>query len=125
MNIYHQILVDNYRNPHAYGIIDPADFSMQRSNPSCGDLVSFSGIIINNQIHQIAFTGAGCVISLGSASLIAQRSEHAPISDILNITAADMQELIQLSLGPVRLQCALLPLHTLQEGIKAYIKKHS
>jgi nitrogen fixation NifU-like protein len=117
MNIYKELLIEHYRHPRNKGRLSDCDFSTQLLNPSCGDSVSFQGKINGEAIFPLRFDGAGCVISQAVASLLAQMYENKKISDVLGISAAHLQEMIGMQLGPMRLKCALLPLEALQKGL--------
>lgn len=123
MNMYQETLLDYYRNPRNKGYIVQPDFTSQLYNPSCGDKVSFEGKIQKNAIDAIAFQGHGCVISLATASMLAEHVNGKSIDDIHALTPECILSLIGISLGPTRLKCALLPLQALQEGIAQYQAK--
>lgn len=120
MQLYQEILMDHYRNPRHGGTLENPDFSSQEVNPSCGDSVSFQGIISNDRLDRVAFVGKGCVISLAGASLLAEYCHGKTVTEILALAHGDMIKLIALPLGPIRLKCALLPLQALQQGIRSY-----
>ncbi|MEX0940480.1 MAG: SUF system NifU family Fe-S cluster assembly protein [Candidatus Babeliales bacterium] len=122
MNLYREILMDHYRHPRNRGQLEKPDFSSGQFNPSCGDQVSFEGMVNNDIITQVKFTGKGCVISQASASLLSELIEGKSIEDALALNKEDMQKLIGMQLGPMRLKCALLPLEALQQGLQNYKK---
>lgn len=123
MNIYQERLMDHYHNPRNYGQLENPDFATQEYNPSCGDLIAMQGLIQENNLTSICFTGKGCIISQATASLLCQEYTGKNIQNILTLTALDVQTLLGISLGPLRLKCALLPLLALQEGIASSLKK--
>lgn len=123
MNLYHALLTDHYRNPRHFGALKAANLESALRNPSCGDEVHFWAVIVGNTIENISFEGKGCVISLGSASLLAQHAQKRALDDLLTYNGNFMQDLIGMPLGPVRLKCALLPLEALQAGIQIFKKE--
>ena len=68
MTLYQALLMDHYHHPRNYGTLENPHFESGDMNPSCGDSVSFQGIIENNHLKQIRFTAQGCVISVAAAS---------------------------------------------------------
>lgn len=120
MNLYQETLLDYYRNPRNKGHIADPDFKSEQYNPSCGDKVSFEGTIQANTLQSVAFQGHGCVISLATASMLAEYASGKSLSDIHTLTTDFIISLIGISLGPTRLKCALLPLQALQEGLVHY-----
>lgn len=116
-SLYKAHILEHYTNPLNWGVVEAAHFSSGVLNPSCGDSVSITGCVENGAVTKIAFTGAGCVISLAAASLVTEFCKTKTAHDVLCITAEDVVGLLGLSLGPVRIKCALLALQALQKGI--------
>ena len=121
--LYQEHILDHYKNPRHKGSLQDAHFTTALYNPSCGDSILFQGIVQDGKLVDIAFEGSGCVISLATASLLSELVLHKPLHEIINFTADTVQHLIQISLGPQRLKCALLPLEALQKGIRDYLKE--
>ena len=119
-NLYKDILLDHYRNPRNKGTLEKPDFASGDYNPSCGDGVSMQGIVENGAIKEVMFQGSGCVISQATASLLTQAVVGKAIDDVLAFSNEDIQKMIGMQLGPVRLKCALLPLYVLQKGLQEY-----
>lgn len=117
LNMYQEILSDHYKNPRNRGIIDNASFYSEQRNSSCGDEIICSAIINNNRIESIAFTGKGCVISQAVGSLLSEKVLAMTCADILLLDKDDLLSMIGITLGPVRVQCALLSLIALHKGI--------
>ena len=122
MELYKQELLDHYRFPRHKGKLINPDFSSGQHNPSCGDRVCFEAKLANGLIVEIAFDGVGCVISLASASMLAELVKDKPINFLQNLSSADILILIGMDLGPTRLKCALLSLIALQEGLREHMK---
>lgn len=123
LNFYQEILMDHYRNPRNNGVIDRYDFYAEQRNASCGDEVSFTGIITDNILVDVAFIGKGCVISQATASLLSEQVKNKSLEAILALDKDDLIAMIGIQLGPVRLLCALLSLTALQNGIREYKKR--
>lgn len=118
MDIYQIHIMDHYRNPRNKGVCPAATFSSDVLNPSCGDAVTITGSVENNTITCVRFEGHGCVISQAAASMLTEKVQGQTAQEVLQLTSADMIQLIGISLGPTRARCALLALEALQKGIK-------
>ena len=118
MKLYQELLMDHYQHPRNKGRIKNPDFSTADYNPSCGDSIAFEGTIKNNCLVEVAFTGKGCVISQATASLLSEWATGKTLTEVTALTADDVQKMIGMELGPMRLRCALLPLQVLQQGIR-------
>jgi nitrogen fixation NifU-like protein len=120
LNLYQEILMDHYRNPRNHGIIAQCNFSAQQRNSSCGDEVTFMGVVDHNSLVGVAFQGKGCVISQAAASLLSEKVTGMSLEDILALDKDDLIAMLGMQLGPVRLLCGLLSLTALQDGIREY-----
>lgn len=123
MNIYQQELLDHYHTPRNKGSFERTDFSSAVHNPSCGDSVSFQGLVVDGKIDLLRFEGRGCVISQGIASILTERLKGMDLSAIMALDEQFIKELVGFPIGPTRLKCAMLPLQALQQGIGLYQAK--
>ncbi|KKP29478.1 MAG: SUF system FeS assembly protein, NifU family [candidate division TM6 bacterium GW2011_GWF2_30_66] len=125
MKFYKEILMDHYQNPRNRGHLEKPVFSTVQYNPSCGDSISFEGIIEDGIIKALAFEGKGCVISLATASMLTEFFVGKKIEEVLGFQDSKISEIIGMPLGPMRIKCALLALMALKEGILEYKAKHA
>ena len=119
-NIYQEILMDHYKNPRNRGHVSHYSFIAEQRNSSCGDEIVCSGIIAHDILQDIRFEGKGCVISQATASLLSERVKGRSVQDICLINKDDLSTMIGMQLGPVRMQCALLSLIALSDGINKH-----
>lgn len=110
--------MDHYRNPRNHGVLDNPDFETGSYNPSCGDQITLYGLINDNLVERVTFTGKGCVISQATASILTDWAAGKRVDDIRAFTTDDLLQLLGMPLGPNRLKCALLALEALHDGIK-------
>ena len=57
VDIYREIILDYYRNPRNYGIIENANVFRHDSNPLCGDDIEIYLNIKDNKITDLKFIG--------------------------------------------------------------------
>jgi nitrogen fixation protein NifU and related proteins len=120
MNLYQQELMDHYRYPRNQGALDKPSFATEVLNPSCGDQVSFQGIVENGMLSVLKFQGKGCVISQAAASMLAEKAVNQTLETVQAWDKDIMLSLVGISLGPTRLRCALLCLEALHKGLAQY-----
>ena len=61
---------------------------------------------------------------MASPSLLTEMLKGKMLEEVLSWGAKEIEEMLGVEMGPSRLKCALLPLDTIQEGIKEFrIKK--
>ena len=121
-NLYHDLIIDHYKNPRNFGVLDKPDLVAQEANASCGDLIEFS-LIINHKsliINEIKWRGVGCAISTAGASLLSERirSKEYGVKKIMEMTDENMVEMLGGDISPTRLKCATLSLKALKKALK-------
>jgi nitrogen fixation NifU-like protein len=117
-DLYRELIIDRYKNPHFRGSLDPHDISFEDDNPLCGDHIRID-IRVNGdeRVSEVAFDGHGCAISQATADLLAESIVGKSLDDVKKINKQDVLDLLGIELGPVRLKCALLSLKVLKAGV--------
>lgn len=117
-DLYRELIIDRYKNPHFRGSLDPHDISFEDDNPLCGDHIRIDLRINGDQrVSEVAFDGHGCAISQASADLLAESVMGKTLDEVKKITKQDVLDMLGIELGPVRLKCALLSLKVLKAGV--------
>src|SRR5476651_2790686 len=72
--LYREVILDHYKNPRSYGLLDPADAHAEGQNPLCGDEVSVTVRFAadGETIEAIGFEGRGCAISQAATSMLTE-----------------------------------------------------
>lgn len=117
-DLYREIIVERYKDPHYKGTIDPHDISFEDENPLCGDRIRVD-LKVNEKelVTGAAFSGHGCAISQASADLLMENIIGKSLDEIKKMSKQDILDLLGIELGPVRLKCALLSLKVLKAGV--------
>src|SRR4030066_1741631 len=117
-DLYRELIIDRYKNPHFRGSLEPHDISFEDDNPLCGDHIRMD-IRINgeNRVSEVAFDGHGCAISQATADLLAESIVGKSLDEVKMITKQDILDMLGIELGPVRLKGALLSLKVLKAGV--------
>jgi len=133
-DLYRDIILDHYRNPRHKGHLAAPTASHEGLNPLCGDEVMIEVQLEDGRLADVAYTGSGCSISQSSASMmteaIAGKSVDAVRHLIGEFTAmmrgsdeadpeemGDLEALTGVRKFPVRIKCATLAWHTLDEAL--------
>ncbi len=133
-DLYRDVILDHNRKPRNFGVLTPADATVEGFNPLCGDRLTVRLKMDGEQISDIRFEGQGCAISTASASLMTEavkgksRAEALGLFDrvhhLLTDDAASSDELGKLAAlsgvreYPARVKCASLCWHTLVSALK-------
>jgi len=130
-DMYQEIILDHYRNPHHKGLRDPFDAQVYHVNPTCGDEVTLRVALKDTGgeavVEDVSFESLGCSISQASASVMTDLVIGKPVGEAMKIGDAFL-ELMQskgqlepdedvledaaafagVSKYPARIKCALL-----------------
>ena len=116
--IYEDHILRHYEVPYHNGPFAQATHRQRVDNPVCGDSVQLELLISDTGlIEQAWFTGAGCVISQASASMLVEYIEGQTLEILSSSTAQDMLNLFRARLTPNRQQCCILAWRALHELI--------
>lgn len=117
MSIYQELILDHYHNPRNIGKLSHPSGSVAVNNPLCGDKLTLHISVKNNIIHEIAFSGDGCAISLASASMLTEFAKGKSLEETKEIKPEFVIEMLGIELSPNRLKCALLSLEALKKVV--------
>ena len=96
--MYQEIILDHYRNPHRTGLRDPFDAESFQVNPVCGDEVSLrvrlTGSGPDAIIEDVSYDGQGCSISQASTSVLTDLVVGKPVKEAMGKETA-FSELMQ------------------------------
>jgi nitrogen fixation NifU-like protein len=117
-DLYREVIIDHYKNPHYRGKLEPHDISFEDDNPLCGDHIRIDlRIDKDERVSEARFDGHGCAISQASADLLTESIIGKPLDEIKKLNKQDILDMLGIDLGPVRLKCALLSLKVLKAGV--------
>ena len=122
MDIYREIILDHYQNPHHHGHLDHADATYHDANTACGDDITMQlQLAPDGTIADVAFEGTGCAISQASASMLTDQIIGMKADEVLKLGRQDiLDNLGGIQLTPVRLKCALLGLGVRKAAVYTY-----
>jgi nitrogen fixation NifU-like protein len=133
--LYQEIILDHYRRPRNKGKVDPADFQAKEYNPLCGDDIEITARLKDGKIADIRFDGKACTICTASASIMTQKLRDKTLQEASELVKSfqtmmrgdvpfggremgDLKALEGVLKFPVRVKCATLPWHAVQNGIE-------
>src|SRR5215210_5394823 len=116
-DLYRDYILEHYRRPHNFGVIEDATASHEGANPLCGDRITMMLGVRDGIVEKVGFTGRGCAISQASASLLTDEIKGKPVTEVAAMRNDDVLDLLGIDISPARLKCAVLSLDTLQHAI--------
>jgi nitrogen fixation NifU-like protein len=134
-DLYQEVLLDHYKKPRNFRLMEAANHQAEGYNPLCGDEVTVYLRMENGVIQDVSFQGVGCAISVASASMMTAslkgktKEEAEAVFEqfhrmLTEDNGTDPQELGKLAVFsgvrefPVRVKCATLPWHTLHAALE-------
>ena len=116
-DLYRDYILEHYRRPHNFGVIENPTTSYEGANPLCGDRITLMLGIRDGVVAEVGFTGRGCAISQASASLLTDEIKGKPVEEVAKLSTQDLLDLLGIEISPARLKCALLSLDTLEHAL--------
>ena len=113
-DLYRDYILEHYRRPHNFGVLESPSATYEGSNPLCGDRITMQLTVEDGVVTDIGFTGRGCAISQASASLLTDEIRGKPLDDVTRLAATDLLDLLGIEISPARLKCAMLSFDSLQ-----------
>ena len=117
--LYSDILLDHFRRPRNYGSLTAPDISNEQFNPLCGDRIRFELKLDGATVSEARFKGDACAICTAAASLLTEMIAQLDLDTLAAISDEQLLAALASDIQPARLQCALLPLQALREGLKS------
>lgn len=138
-DLYREVILDHFKNPHGVGLADDFDAEVSHVNPSCGDEITLrlSRTAANELL--VSHEAQGCSISQASASVMhdlvnGQNVEEslrrfdafhtlvtsrgtAEVDDATEELLDDGVAFSGVAQFPMRVKCALLPWMALQDAL--------
>lgn len=131
--LYKEVILDHSKRPHNFGPMENPTLTAEGFNPLCGDRLTLELKMDNGVVTDARFRGAGCAISVASASLMTDmlkgksREEADALFEkfhhMLTSEAPDSPGLGKLAVFsgvkefPARVKCATLAWHTLRAAL--------
>jgi nitrogen fixation NifU-like protein len=133
--LYREIILDHYRHPRHREPLARADVIAEGYNPLCGDEVELQIAFKDGTVGDVSVSGRGCSISQASGSMLTDAVIGKPLDEVRRLIdlfsamvkdpqvepaaeLGDLEALQGVAKFPVRVKCATLPWHTLEDGLK-------
>ncbi|MBI2147414.1 SUF system NifU family Fe-S cluster assembly protein [Candidatus Woesearchaeota archaeon] len=122
--IYRENILDHYRNPRNKEKPESCSFQHLEHNPVCGDRIELFVKLSGSRVEESSFLGEGCAISQASASMLTDKIKGMPVSELQDMAKEDVLDMLGISIGIVRLKCAMLSLKALHKGLEQYTENN-
>ena len=132
--LYRELILDHYRSPRNHEPLESPDVVAEGYNPLCGDEIEIQLRFAGGSIEEIAFRGHGCSISQASSSMLTVAVKGKSAEEARSLIESfkrmmtdpdseppeelgDLEALQGVAKIPVRVKCATLAWHALEDGL--------
>src|SRR6201990_2619132 len=109
--LYRDQILEHYKRPHNFGVVESADLEFEDTNPFCGDeqhvTIKLDG---DDKVSEVAFEGKGCAISTAATSLLTDELVGKSREELLRLPKDFVLELLRVEISATRMKCAMLGL---------------
>ena len=117
-SMYSEHILELYKNPSNFGILENATSEATEHNSICGDEITVQVLVKNGKISNVKFSGSGCVLSMVVASLLTNKLKGMKIREVKNLDKDHIKKLFKAKINPTRIKCALLSLEATKKALK-------
>ncbi|MGB2693693.1 MAG: SUF system NifU family Fe-S cluster assembly protein [Dehalococcoidia bacterium] len=132
--LYRELILDHYRSPRHHEALAEPDVVAEGYNPLCGDELEIQLRFQNGTVSDVGVYGRGCSISQASGSMLTDAIVGRPVDEIRRLIdgfthmltkpdepapeeLGDLEAFQGVAKFPVRVKCATLAWHTLEDGL--------
>ncbi len=136
-DLYRDLILDHYKHPRHRERLADAGVVAEGYNPVCGDEVEIQLDFDGETLANIGVVGRGCSISQASGSMMSDLVLGKPIAEVRRLSEefkqmmtnpegeppedlGDLEALQGVGKFAVRVKCATLAWHTLEDGLRQH-----
>ena len=113
--LYREQILEHYKRPHNFGVIEDPDLEFEDSNPFCGDEQHVTiRLDDDDRVAEVRFDGQGCAISTAATSMLTDELVGLSRDELVTLPKEKVLELLGIEISATRMKCALLGLKVIK-----------
>lgn len=132
-DLYQELILEHNKKPRNFHRLEPHTHQAEGFNPLCGDRLVVELSVEDDTVKDIGFVGAGCAICMASASMMTEAVKGQAVAVAMQLfdtmhgylagqgtvlPPGKLAALAGVRDYPMRVKCATLPWHTLQNALQ-------
>jgi nitrogen fixation protein NifU and related proteins len=115
--MYSELLLEHFRNPRNVGDLEPPAFTVEVTNPACGDILRLGARFEDDRVAEARYRMRGCTASIAAGSALTLWMIGKSRAGLRALRAADIEDAVG-GLQPESKHAAALCV----DGVKALLK---
>lgn len=116
--LYPKVILQHCARPLNRGRLKKPAKKFTGQNYFCGDYLEFYiRLGVGKKITAVAWQGGGCAIMQASASIFSEMIKGKTLAQVQKMPSRSLLKRLNLTVSPIRLTCALLPLYTIKAAL--------
>jgi nitrogen fixation NifU-like protein len=112
--VYSDRLLEHFRNPRNIGTLPSPAFTVEVTNPACGDLMRLSALFEDDKIVEARYQTRGCTASIAAGSALTEWMTGKTRTELKALTPAVLEDLLD-GLQPASKHAAILCVDSLKK----------
>lgn len=109
--LYREQILEHYKRPMNFGVIDDPDLEFEDTNPFCGDEQHVTiKLDDEGKVAEVMFDGKGCAISTAATSMLTDELSGKTQDELIMLPKEFVLDLLGIEISATRMKCALLGL---------------
>ncbi len=117
-SIYNEKILELWKNPKNFGIMQNPTHKYSEANRICGDEMTIYLQVENNIIKDAKFFSTGCLVCIVFASKLTEIIKGMKVEEVYELKDEDLLKLLDIDITPLKKQCACLSLDAVHNCLK-------
>jgi nitrogen fixation NifU-like protein len=117
--MYSELVMQHFSNPHNVGVIEDADGVGKVGNPMCGDVMEMFIKVKDDRIDDVKFRTFGCGAAIATSSIATEMIKGKPVDEAVKLSNKAVAEALG-GLPAQKMHCSNLAADAVRAAIEDY-----